>query len=177
MKYIALLRGINVGGNSLVSMKQLKELFETLGLEAVRTYINSGNVLFESKLTAAKLSPKIEAAIEHEFKFPVSVVVKSQPEIEAIAKVIPDNWQNNTEMKTDVMFLWADVDDRSTLKQLQIKPELDHVTYVKGAIIWHVLRKHVTRSGLLKIVGTPLYKKMTIRNVNTFRKLQKMLAE
>lgn len=177
MKYIALLRGINVGGNSLVSMKQLKELFETLGLEAVRTYINSGNVLFESKLTAAKLSPKIEAAIEHEFKFPVSVVVKSQSEIEAIAKVIPDNWQNNTEMKTDVMFLWADVDDRSTLKQLQIKPELDHVTYVKGAIIWHVLRKHVTRSGLLKIVGTPLYKKMTIRNVNTFRKLQKMLAE
>lgn len=177
MKYIALLRGINVGGNSLVSMKQLKELFETLGLEAVRTYINSGNVLFESKLTAAKLSPKIEAAIEHEFKFPVSVVVKSQPEIEAIAKVIPDNWQNNTEMKTDVMFLWADVDDRSTLKQLQIKPELDQVTYVKGAIIWHVLRKHVTRSGLLKIVGTPLYKKMTIRNVNTFRKLQKMLAE
>ncbi len=177
MKYIALLRGINVGGNSLVSMKQLKELFETLGLEAVRTYINSGNVLFESKLTAAKLSPKIEAAIEHEFKFPVSVLVKSQPEIEAIAKVIPDNWQNNTEMKTDVMFLWADVDDRSTLKQLQIKPELDHVTYVKGAIIWHVLRKHVSRSGLLKIVGTPLYKKMTIRNVNTFRKLQKMLAE
>jgi uncharacterized protein (DUF1697 family) len=61
------------------------------------------------------------------------------------------------------------------LKELTIKPEIDDVRYVSGAIIWGVVRDKVTRSGLMKLAGTPLYKRMTIRNCNTTRKLLELM--
>ncbi len=68
MKYVAFLRGINVGGKNKVKMETLREVFSSLGFENVKTYINSGNVIFETVETAGKeLAAKIESAIEKEF--------------------------------------------------------------------------------------------------------------
>lgn len=175
MVYIALLRGINVGGNSKVEMKRLKEIFEKAGLLNVSTYINSGNVIFESTEMSEKLTVYLEKAVEKEFGFKIKIVVKSLKDIEAIADKLPDNWKNDLEMKTDVMFLWEDVDNKKVLESLIIKPELDNVIYVEGALLWMVKRKDITRSGMLRLVGTPLYKQMTIRNCNTLRKLLSLM--
>lgn len=175
MVYIALLRGINVGGNSKVEMKRLKEIFEKAGLLNVSTYINSGNVIFESTEMSEKLTVYLEKAVEKEFGFKIKIVVKSLKDIEAIAGKLPDNWKNDLEMKTDVMFLWEDVDNKKVLESLIIKPELDNVIYVEGALLWMVKRKDITRSGMLRLVGTPLYKQMTIRNCNTLRKLLSLM--
>lgn len=80
--YIAMLRGINVGGHNPVRMNRLQELFSRLGFEQVRTYIQSGNVVFKAaKRSAADLSKAIEKEILREFGFAVAVFCRSSAEM------------------------------------------------------------------------------------------------
>ncbi len=179
MTYVALLRGINVGGNRKVDMKALKVVFERAGMSEVRTYINSGNVVFaaESGDTAA-LGATLESAIEAEFGFPVKVLIRDAENIAALVSAMPDDWANDSHAKCDVMFLGDEIDvGEAILDQLTIKPEFDEVRYVPGAVLWRVERPYVTRSGMLKLVGTELYANMTVRNCNTARKLDAIMRE
>lgn len=175
MNYVALLRGINVGGNSKVEMARLKEAFEELGYKNVRTYINSGNVIFSTTENPVTTRKKIEKTIEDTFGFYVKVVLRDESNLKSLNTNIPASWVNDSTMKTDIMFLWEDFDKPGILQELSIKPGIDDVRYLSGAIVWQVDRKNVTKSGLLKIIGTPLYKHMTVRNVNTLRKLVGLL--
>ncbi len=176
MKYVALLRGINVGGNRKVDMKQLKAVFEAAGMEDVRTYINSGNVIFGSDaVDAGRLRTKLEKAIEAEFGFPVRVLLRDVDAIRATLDVLPDHWANDESAKCDVIFLAEELDSPDVLGQLVIKPDIDEVLYSPGAVLWRVERPLVTRSGLLKIVGTEFYAQVTVRNCNTLRKLAAMM--
>lgn len=172
MNYVALLRGINVGGNNKVDMKQLKFVFEAAGMQDVRTYINSGNVLFEhDKAKDAALVATLELAIEREFGFHVSVLVKSEDEMQQIANIVPEKWCNNQSMKCDVVFLWDGCSVDAAISQLRVRRGIDEVRTVSGSIIWKVDRKNASKNGLIKIAGTSLYKQVTIRNINTVRKL------
>ncbi len=177
MQYVALLRGINVGGNAKVSMALLKQTFERVGFTDVKTYINSGNVIFSSPESAAsEMCETIESAIASDFGFKVPVVVRSVTSLQEIVTKTPETWQNNSEMKTDVMFLWEAVDAPAVLEQLRISPGMDEVVYLPGAVVWRVNREHQSKSGMLDIVGTKLYKQMTVRNINTVRKLVELMA-
>lgn len=173
MKYVALLRGINVGGTSKVAMSDLKVSFAKLGFENITTYINSGNVMF----TTPDIPdiPAIEHALSRDFALPLRIVVRDSQNLQNLVDQIPTDWVNDKVMKCDVMFLWPEVDGSHVLEQLTIKPDLDTVMYIPGAVVWRVDRNNVSRSGLLKIIGTPLYKQMTIRNINTVRKLAALL--
>lgn len=171
MKYIALLRGINVGGNNKVEMKRLKALFESLGCTGVSTYINSGNVFFESAENREKLQKETETAMKNEFGFDIPLLIKTEQEIKKIADAIPETWQNNSEQKTDVAYLFNEIDSKETVNILPVKKEFINTKYVKGAIIWNVNRKDLNKSRLAKIVSHKLYKSMTVRNVNTARYL------
>lgn len=176
MVYVALLRGINVGGKNRVEMKQLKAVFEEAGMTSVRTYINSGNVIFSSTIRArARLVDLLENAITQRFGFKIDVLVRDTKSMRAVVDAMPGHWTNDQTMKCDVMFLWDDVARPSVLKQLRFKPEMEDVRYASGAVIWRVDRKNVTKSGMMKLVGTPLYKRMTIRNCNTTRKLLELM--
>lgn len=176
MVYVALLRGINVGGSNKVDMKQLKAVFEEAGLSDVRTYINSGNVVFSSKSRGrARLSETLEKAIAKHFGFAVRVLVLDLKGMRAVVKAIKPKWTNDQQMRCDVLFLWNDFDRPSVVKDLKTKPDIEDVVYVPGALIWRIDRKDVTRSGAMKLVGTPLYKGMTIRNCNTARKLLELM--
>lgn len=176
MKYVALLRGINVGGNRRVEMKRLKVAFERVGMENVTTYINSGNVVFDNSVQSVAGTTKIlETAIEEEFGFFVKVLVRDKSNIDTIAKALPSSWVNDDTMKCDAMFLWEKIATREVMNQLTIKPEIDDVKYVESTILWRVDRQDVTRSGMMKLVGTDLYAHMTIRNCNTLRKLAALM--
>ena len=176
MVYVALLRGVNVGGKNKVDMKQLKAAFEEAGMTSVRTYINSGNVIFSSSLRSrARLTKVLEEAIERAFGFRVEVLVRDLKSMRAVVKALPRTWVNDATTKCDVMFLWDEVARPSVVKELPIKAEIEDVKYVSGALLWRVDRNSVTRSGLMKLVGTPLYKRMTIRNCNTTRKLLELM--
>src|SRR6476661_6177549 len=105
-RYIALLRGINVGGKSMMKMDELKAVFEECGFENVKTYINSGNVAFDTKKTAdAKLAEKIEKAIEAKFDRPVPVMVREQAAMDGIAKANPFHGKFEDHRFMHVLFL------------------------------------------------------------------------
>jgi uncharacterized protein (DUF1697 family) len=172
MVYVALLRGINVGGANKVGMKELKALFEEAGMSSVRTYINTGNVIFSTPIRAkARLTKLLEASIADHFGFEVRVLVRDVKGMRAVVDAMPARWKNDQTMKCDVIYLWKEADRKSVLDELEIKPDIEDVVYVPGAVIWRVDRKNATKSGLMKLVGTPLYQQMTIRNCNTARKL------
>lgn len=83
IKYISILRGINVSGKRMIKMQALKEMYEGLGFKNVQTYIQSGNVLFESKESNLEgISKLIEEKILENFNFDVPVIIITQKEIE-----------------------------------------------------------------------------------------------
>jgi uncharacterized protein (DUF1697 family) len=178
MQYVALLRGINVGGNNRVDMRQLKTCFEHLGLSNVKTYINSGNVIFsDTTYTSAQLVSKLEKEIEQEFGLVVKVLIRDLPNLNKVVQALPDHWVNDDTNKCDVMFLWKNIDSPKILDELPIKKEFEEVKYVPGAVLWCIERKNINKSRMLKIVGTKIYKEMTVRNCNTVRKLVSLMED
>jgi len=175
MTYLALLRGINVGGKNKVEMARLKAVFESIGSTAVRTYINSGNVIFEHGRARSGLRAAIEKAIEAEFGFEVRIVLRNLDEVKSLTKAIPVAWKEDASTRCYVMFLWDDVDDPSVLTSLIIKEGIDDVKYVPGTVVWRVARDVLTRSGMMRLTSHDLYQQMTIRNVNTVRKLADLM--
>jgi uncharacterized protein (DUF1697 family) len=176
MIYIALLRGINVGGNNKIDMKLLKTAFEQVGMISVVTYINSGNIIFtDNDHLKSKIPAILEEAIHANFGIQIKVVVLSFDDFKKVMQSLPESWTNDQQMKSDVLFLWDDINDESVLDKLVIKPEIDTVKYVTGAILWSVHRENVTKSGMMKLVGSKIYHQMTIRNVNTTRQIYKLM--
>lgn len=175
MKYVALLRGINVGGNNTIKMSALKACFEALGFADVKTYINSGNIIFSSDKAEDELVPVVEKCIEDNFHLNVPVVIRSQAEIAKTAAKIPADWVNDQAMRTDVLFLWADVDRPDVLDEISTNPDVDQLIYTPGAVVWHFDRINYRQSKMHSFIGTRVYKLMTARNVNTVRRLHQLM--
>ena len=176
MIYLALLRGINVGGKHKVEMARLRATFEKLGFTDVKTYINSGNVIFETAPSdKTKLTKRIERAIAKKFGFDVPTLLRSQPEMEALMGALPKDWLNDEKTKCDVLFLWDAVNSPDAVNQVTIKPDIEELVYAPGALMWRVDRAHITRGSIVKIIGTDFYKQVTIRNPNTVRRLYDLM--
>jgi uncharacterized protein (DUF1697 family) len=175
LRYVALLRGINVGGKSIIKMAALKECVEAIGHDGVRTYIASGNVLFESsERSGPKLDAQLERALEETFGWPVRVVVRNASEIERIARAVPHAWLDAKELRVTVAFLMRGTDARAVARGLTPREGIDELVTAPGAVIWAIRRDALTRTGL-KLVGTPAYKQMTLRNLNTTLKLAELV--
>ncbi|MDD2766606.1 MAG: DUF1697 domain-containing protein [Candidatus Moranbacteria bacterium] len=171
MKYIALLRGINAGKERRVDMKKLKVLFESLGYDNVSTYINSGNVIFEGKDKQQEICKKLKLNFKKEFGFDATILIKTEKEMIQIVESIPKNWKNDITQRSDIAYLFPEIDSKKTIDDLPIKKEFMDIRYVKGAIFWNVDRKNYNKSHLNKIISHKLYQFMTVRNVNTARYL------
>lgn len=89
MIQVALLRGINVGGHHKVKMAELRQMFENLGYAHVQTYIQSGNVLFESQEKQAEIRARLEQEIERVFGFAVTIILRTPSELEKIQRQCP----------------------------------------------------------------------------------------
>ncbi len=177
MQYVALLRGINVGGNNKVEMRALKMVCEQIGFTDVRTYINSGNVIFSSpKKTNAALAAILEKALHKAFGFAIRVVVRDAAQIRMLAQSLPAIWKNDAEQKTDVLFLWDAYNSKKTLALIKQNSAVDTLRYVPGAIVWHLKKKDYKKSRMRDFIGTDVYKHMTARNVNTVRKIAELLV-
>jgi uncharacterized protein (DUF1697 family) len=178
MRYVALLRAVNVGGTGMVSMADLKAAFEAAGMVRVRTYINSGNIIFSSDaLDREQLTDSLQAAIREAVGLDIDLQVRDEDELAAVVAAIPPDWTNDDTMRCDVVFLQPDVDRPGILEDLGPRPGVEDALYMTGAVVWRVDRENATRSRLTKIVGTKLYKRVTVRNCNTTRKLLQLMRE
>ncbi len=169
MKYVALLRGVNVGKSKRVEMKKLKAVFESAGCFGVSTYINSGNVIFESRLPKGVIARVLEKTIRKEFGPGILLMIKTKKEMADIAKAIPSVWKNDADQRTDVAYLFKEIDSRKVIDDLPMRKDLVALRYVKGAVIWNLERKNLGKSRLSKLIGSEAYRHMTMRNVNTAR--------
>jgi uncharacterized protein (DUF1697 family) len=168
--YVALLRGINVGGNNMVSMKSLKENFERLGFQHVRTYINSGNVVFSSPETDTRaLEERIDQMLEQTYRLKGRTVVRTKRDLAAVVKALDKEDTSNPEWKCNVIFLRSSVDPKRTLKSIALQTEIERVVCCPGTWIWFASLAGFNRSAMMKLGRTPLYQEMTVRNVNTTR--------
>jgi uncharacterized protein (DUF1697 family) len=176
VRYVALLRGINVGGKALVRMAELKTCFEKLGFDRVSTYIASGNVLFETEDDDAGLATTIEAAIEQRFELPVKVVVLDQAAYTRIVDAIPKSWIGNGEVSANAAFVRPGTDASEVVRELKPDPSIEEMAAVDGAILWATRRDSINRSVVRKLIGAAAYKELTIRNLNTTLKLNELLT-
>lgn len=178
MLFVALLRGINVGGKNKIDMKSLKASFEKSGMHSVATYLNTGNIIFQNEvLSKNEITTLLEEVIAKDFGLEIKVLIKTLEEMTEIMKHLPEQWTNDKEMRSDVLFLWDEIDDESILEEIEINPKVDTILYAPGALLWSVARENQTKSKLVKLIGTPYYKQMTIRNVNTTRKIYEKMLE
>ena len=176
MRYLGLLRGINVGGKTLIKMGDLRACVEALGFDHVSTYIASGNVLFESEVQdVAEVERRIERAIEERFALSVKVVVLGRAAYARIVKAIPRAWIGRDEMRANVAFVRRGTDARRVVSELQPDPAIEEVIAVEGAILWATRRDALNRSVMRKLIGGVVYKELTVRSLNTTLKLHELL--
>jgi uncharacterized protein (DUF1697 family) len=169
-RYLVLLRGINVGGRNPVPMAGLRQLLEELGFKEVSTYIASGNALLSSDLPAAKIKDRIEAALPKAFKLHsdvVSVLVLTHAELKAMIDRRPKGFGDEPDTYLcDAIFL-IDIDAREALRAFDPREGVDTVWPGDGVIYSQRLIAQRTKTRLNKVMGSPAYRSMTIRNWKT----------
>jgi uncharacterized protein (DUF1697 family) len=173
MRYIALLRGINVGGKNKIKMETLRRVFSAeLGFANVKTYINSGNVVFEtSKKDDKKLAEAIEKAIEKEFSLRIKVMVRSADEI---AEIVANNpFEGQFENEKDVHVFFLDEEMPAEKRDLLLSNNGENERYaVRGREIYCHLRVGVLDSLMGKdYIGKKLKISATARNWRTVNKI------
>lgn len=178
-RFLALLRGINVGGKNIIAKDDLRKCFEKMGFSSVRTYIQSGNVIFESDLSKiAELTDIVEEALSKRFKYEAQAVVLSRRKYQTAISSAPPTWGNNDDHKHNAMFTLRTTTPAKVLNLLpDPKPEIDIVTTGPGVIFWSVSKKGLTKSTAMKLAKHRTYQQMTVRNHNTVFKLRDMLCD
>ena len=177
--YLALLRGINVGGKNIIKMAQLKACFEEMDFSDVTTYIQSGNVLFRStKKDKRRLAKQIEKNLSEHFNYSSLVVVVPHQELQKIVKSAPRGFGTEPDQyRYDVAFLKEPLAPAEVLKQVSLKEGVDQAYAGKFAFYFSRLTSRAVQSRLNRIASLPIYKYMTIRNWNTTSKLLALMDE
>ncbi len=175
MKYVAFLRGINVGGKNKIKMETLREVCISLGFQNVKTYINSGNIIFETaKTDDKKIAAKIEGAIEKEFALKIKVIVRMMAEIENIIANNPFAGQFENDKDLHVFFLDEELPDEKR-ELLLSNNNQNEMFAVRNREIFCLLRVSVLDSLMGKdYIGKKLKVSATARNWRTVNKITEM---
>lgn len=163
---VALLRGINVGGNNILPMTELKALCEEAGFKNVSTYIQSGNVIFESKVAEEKAALKLQKALKSKLENPVSVMIRTIEELETIISNNPFPSANPSQV--GVLFL-EQIVDKSIVRNFS-KMETEEIVSGKREIYIH----YPNGMGRSKLKFPKIAENGTVRNINTVKKLAEL---
>lgn len=177
-RYVALLRGINISGKNKVQMAELKKGFESLAFEEVKTYLNSGNVIFSSdEDDIKKFTHQIEAMIKKQFDLDIPTFVISKELLEDILHNAPDWWGNeNKEIYDNLIFIIPPATFSDVYNEIgEPKKELEKIKDYKEVIFWSFNRKDYQKTNWWsKTASANISTKLTIRTANTVRKIVDM---
>jgi uncharacterized protein (DUF1697 family) len=178
-RYVALLRGINVGGRNLIGMAELKTCFEAAGYVRVSTYIQSGNVIFTATAAAADdLAHRIEALLGATFDYGATVVLRTQEQMRAIVTRAPEGFGEEPDLyRYDVLFLKDPLAASAVLEGVPIREGVDAAHAGPGVIYFSRLASKAAQSRLSRLAAMPIYKSITARNWNTTTKLLRLMEE
>lgn len=176
--YVILLRGINVGGKNKVPMVRLKQILEANGFKNVITYIQSGNVILNSNLSAERIAQKIEKILKNEFVLDSKVIKTLTLGFKAYKEIVdnaPENFGEDIfRYRYNVIFLIG-VSPFEAMKQIETREGVDmvwqgkHVIYFRNSIV------NASKSRLSRMTQRPIYPLITIRNWNTTKKILDIL--
>ncbi|HMJ07890.1 MAG TPA: DUF1697 domain-containing protein [Pyrinomonadaceae bacterium] len=174
-KYVALLRGINVGGNNMIKMEALREVFSAIGFKNVRSYINSGNIAFETKKTSdAKLTKTISDAIEVQLGKKVAVMVRAAQEIDEIISNNPFVGQFENDKDLHVFFLASELSKEQQELLATIVNENEKLE-TRGSTLYCLLKISIVDSFVGKgFIDKKLKISATARNWRTVKKLAEL---
>lgn len=172
MKYVALLRGVNVGGNAIIKMTDLREAVEKCGFTSVRTYIQSGNIIFESdENNTDKIVATLEDSLSKRLKLNSSIIVRTYEQFKKIVSEIPDNWKKRNDLRCYLAFIREPVTAQDVVREIELKEGVDSIKVGEGVVYMSTLLSGLTKSGFSKLITKKVYKAITIRGYSTAQKL------
>jgi uncharacterized protein (DUF1697 family) len=176
-QYLALLRGINVGGNNIIKMADLKACFEKMGFTDVKTYIQSGNVIFKADTKDInQLTLSIEKNLSEQFNYNSVVVVITHQQLNKVVEEIPAKFGTDKDnYRYDVLFIKAPLKATEIIADIPQHNEVDKAYAGTYAIYFIRLIEKTNRSYLSKLIQLPIYKNITVRNWNTSSKLHQLI--
>jgi uncharacterized protein (DUF1697 family) len=175
-RYVALLRGINVGGKNLVAMADLRDAVAADGHTDVRTYIQSGNVLFTSDAPAASLEQRLEAALAARFGRPLPVLVRSRRQLAAVVTQAPPGFGTEpARYHSDVLFLKRPLTAAGLMRVLSLREGVDQAWPGRGVVYFARLSARLSQSRLGRITAHPEYQLLSIRSWTTTTTLLALL--
>ena len=175
--YIALLRGINVGGKNIVKMDKLAQCFIGIGFLDVKTYIQSGNIIFKSQDNdKLKLMEMIENQLLKEFSVEIKTALITADEIKETIENAPENFGVEPEkFRYDVWFLMPHVTVSKITSEIRLRDGIDSMWAGKNVLYTSRLTSEMDKSYFSKIMQTSVYKYITIRNWNTVTKILELI--
>ena len=176
--YVALLRGINVGGKNVIRMAALRSCFEAEGFRDVVTYIQSGNVIFRDPgSTPCPLTTRIEEMLASAFNYQARIALRSREQMEAVVAGAPAGFGSRPERhRYDTLFLRPPLTANAAMNEVLVRPGVDEAWTGEGVLYFSRLISKASRSYLSRLVSMPVYQEMTIRNWNTTTRLLRLMS-
>ena len=170
MKYVALLRGVNVGGR-VVKMDEVRHLFESLGYSEVSTVLQSGNVVFTSSTSEVDLADEIAVALTEAFDYPAKVLVRSIAFVQQVAANYPFE-ASDASKQNYVIFFEGGLEEALAEDAKDLDSTVDRIEVAAGVLYWQVAKGMTLKSELAKLLTLAKYRDFhTNRNMNTLQKI------
>jgi uncharacterized protein (DUF1697 family) len=153
MKYIGLLRGINVGGKNIIKMTDLKKTVEKCGFTKVSTYIQSGNVLFESdEKNPSEIVEKLEATFLKEFTYDSRIIVKTYEQLKIIVHEVPSDWEKRNDLRCYIAFIGEPFSIQNIIPEIELKEGIDFIKVGDSVLYMSSLLSGLTRSRFTRLI-------------------------
>lgn len=176
-RYVALLRGINVGGKNKILMADLRAAFEEMGFEGVQTYIQSGNVVFETEMDDREgLVARLETELSQRFDYRALIVLRTQAEMRSVVRQAPEGFGSEPDLRRyDVAFLKEPLTAEEAMGHLSAWEGVDEMWAGDGVLYYSRLISRASQSRMGRVAGTPVYGQITVRNWRTTKRLEEMV--
>lgn len=174
-----MLRGINVGGKNIIPMQELRECLQESGFSNVRTYIQSGNVLFCSKSTSVKkITAELEKILSQRFDYDAKVFVCSSGEYKRMLQSANSSFGEHEDAKHNAMFIVGKLTPEEILDALpSLKKGIETVSTGARCLFWSVKKKQLGQSTMMKLAKQSIYRQLTVRNHKTTFRLSELLDQ
>lgn len=179
MEYVALLRGINVGGTNKVVMSELREQVAGVGYTNVRTYINSGNLLFEAEAPREDVAQRVEDLLACRYDFPIRLALLTAQDYLAQLDELPDWWHGEV-ARRDALFFTRGLDRAHVRERIEAMELGDEAVYFgEHAVFWGKFdEKSFLKTAYHKrLLREDFYRQVTIRSGSTVEKIAAMASQ